>query len=209
MDIGQRISKRLSDIEITQAALAKRLNTSETTVSHWITGKFRPGSRYLKKLAEELQTTTSYLNGETDNPNTMEGKKQPDSGSYPCGEHTNPKGRSFDSFDRADFSLKMGPWGVSAGRRMAGGMEIKLEAPSGTEKKIKPLMNAVWEIIGGGYVTGSAKAAGSNVATKVASGSATPAGISPSEALDRKRTEAHLLIETLDEEQLDKLMNEA
>ena len=189
MDIGSRISKRLFEIGMTQAALAKRLKTSETTVSHWMTGKFRPASRYLKKLAEELRTSTSYLNGETDNPDAIE-MMQLGSELQPGVEQ--PKDRVVD------YSLKMGAWGVSVERRMAGGMEIKLEAPSGTEKKIKTLMDAVWEIIGGGYVTGGAGSKG-EAAPKGA------AGVSQSEALARKRTEAHLLVESLNEEQLGRL----
>jgi len=85
----------------------------------------------------------------------------------------------------------MGPWGVSIERRMTEGMEIKLEAPSGTEKKIKALLDAVWEIIGGGYVAAGPVAACPEV--------------SESNIIHRKRTEAHLLVESLSEEQLGKL----
>ena len=196
MDIGARINKRLSEIGMTQAALAKRLKTSETTVSHWMTGKFRPASRYLRRLAEELQTSTSYLSGETDNPDTIEALQlgldlQPGVG--PQGTPVlAQRGRSEQpdlreaKYRIVDYSLQTGAWGVSVERRMAGGMEIKLEAPSGAEQKIKALFDAIWEIIGGGYVAVGPEVSQSNI-------------------VHRKRTEAHLLVESLNEEQLDRL----
>jgi len=212
MNIGSRINKRLSEIGLTQAALAKRLKTSESTVSHWMTGKFNPGSRYLKKIEEELRTTTSYLNGETDNPNAIGAASQlsldlqpeamplvPQPPSESQGlQNEQPKDRV------ADYSLKMGTWGVSVERRMSGGVEIKLEAPRGAEQKIKALMDAVWEIIVEGYVVGTTEPEAPSLRGQARSVRFPVTGTGAQQNT-RKRTEAHLLVEQLGEEQLDRL----
>ena len=44
-----------------QEELAFRLGTARQTVSSWERGMFLPDSKNLKKLAEELNTTVSYL----------------------------------------------------------------------------------------------------------------------------------------------------
>jgi len=172
--IGKTISDRRIAINMTQTRLAELLNASDVMVSRWETGKFRPSAKYMKKLAEALQTTTSYLNGETDNPDAIEVTKKT-TWNIPVVEgQEQPKGRVID------YSLKMGPWGVAVERRISPDAEIKLEASGGAELKIKALMDAVWENISGGHAI-----AGSS--------------------LDRKRTEALLLVDMMDEEQLDRL----
>ena len=221
MNIGSRINKRLSEIGLTQAALAKRLKTSESTVSHWMTGKFNPGSRYLKKIEEELRTTTSYLNGETDNPNAigaasqlsldlqpeaMPPVSQPPSGAQgvQSGPQVFPLAGEQPKDRVADYSLKMGAWGVSVERRMSGGVEIKLEAPRGAEQKIKALMDAVWEIIVEGYVVGTTEPEAPSLRGQARSVRFPVTGTGAQQNT-RKRTEAHLLVEQLGEEQLDRL----
>ena len=174
--MGKRISDRRTAIGITQSRLAELLNTSDVMVSRWENGKFRPSGKYMKKLAESLRTTTSYLNGETENPDAIEVQTKTTMPiNLGLSETEKPKGKAVD------YSLKMGPSGVELERRNELCIVMKLEAPSGTELKIKALADAIWDKVSGGY--------------KFAADT----------SLDRKRTEALLFVEKMDEEQLDRL----
>ena len=46
------IQERRKALGYTQSALAKRINVSQQTVSHWESGKRRPSVEMLKKLAD-------------------------------------------------------------------------------------------------------------------------------------------------------------
>ena len=176
-DMGKRISDRRAAIDLTQSRLAELLNTSDVMVSRWENGKFRPSGKYMKKLAEALRTTTSYLNGEIDNPDAIEIRTKttrPIDLGLPETEQSKRKSNSY--------TYKMGEWGFVLERRINSDVDMKLEAPSGAESKIKVFMNAIWEKIGGGY-----------------------GGALDDTPLDRKRIEALLLVEKMDEEQLDRL----
>ncbi|EOI57449.1 helix-turn-helix domain-containing protein [Enterococcus gilvus] len=50
--------------------LARELNFGESTIYKWKTQS--PKMEYLIKVAEKLNTTTDFLLGKTDNPNTKE-----------------------------------------------------------------------------------------------------------------------------------------
>ena len=147
--IGKRIVERRSAMGITQAKLAEAIDTSETIVSRWEKGKFRPSAKFMRKLANALCTTTSYLNGETDNPDAIEITRKmtlnipvTDEPEVSRSEQEQSKGKI------ADYSLKMGSWGVSAERRTEKG-QIKLEAMIRAGLKINALMEVVWKRLGG------------------------------------------------------------
>lgn len=67
MIVGQRIKARLPVIGISAAELARRIGASQSGVANLISGRIRSTSN-LHKIARELQTTTAYLTGETDDP---------------------------------------------------------------------------------------------------------------------------------------------
>ncbi|MEG1798973.1 MAG: helix-turn-helix transcriptional regulator [Synergistaceae bacterium] len=67
MSLGNKIKELRKKAGIyNQEELAFRLGTARQTVSSWERGMFLPDSKNLKKLAEELNTTVSYLLGEDD-----------------------------------------------------------------------------------------------------------------------------------------------
>ena len=65
MSVGNRIKELRKKAGIyNQEELAFRLGTARQTVSSWERDIFLPDSKTLKRLAEELNTTVSYLLGE-------------------------------------------------------------------------------------------------------------------------------------------------
>ncbi|WP_312488154.1 helix-turn-helix domain-containing protein [Sphingomonas sp.] len=64
---GRRIAERLTQIGLSQSALARRIDVSQQTIHKLIVGKSR-GSTHIHRIARELQTTPAYLTGETDDP---------------------------------------------------------------------------------------------------------------------------------------------
>ncbi len=73
MSIGDKIKELRKKAGIyNQEELAFRLGTARQTVSSWERGVFLPDSKNLKRLAEELNTTVSYLLGEEDVVNENE-----------------------------------------------------------------------------------------------------------------------------------------
>lgn len=55
---------------INQLKLSEQLDVSRSTISMWETGASQPDNDTLRQLAEILDTTTDYLLGLTDDPNT-------------------------------------------------------------------------------------------------------------------------------------------
>lgn len=67
MSIGARIDERLKHLSMTQSQLARDVGVAQATIAGLITGR-SAGSKHLHEIAKFLQTTPSYLIGETDNP---------------------------------------------------------------------------------------------------------------------------------------------
>lgn len=67
MSLGRRIEERRKAIGISQAELARRVGIRQSTMNSLINGNSRT-SRSIVELARELQTTTTYLMGLSDDP---------------------------------------------------------------------------------------------------------------------------------------------
>lgn len=67
MIIGSRIDERLSALGYSQSKLARLTGLNQSTISGLIRGDQR-SSTHLHKIAQHLQTTSAYLEGDTDNP---------------------------------------------------------------------------------------------------------------------------------------------
>jgi phage repressor protein C with HTH and peptisase S24 domain len=65
MSIGDRINERLAVMKLTQAELARRVKISQPTINALIKGD-SSGSKFLHRIAAELETSPAYLAGETD-----------------------------------------------------------------------------------------------------------------------------------------------
>lgn len=70
MTIGERIVDRLNSLGMSQAELARRAGVAQPTINNLI-NRNKVGSKYLHKIARELQTTPAYLSGETDDPTSV------------------------------------------------------------------------------------------------------------------------------------------
>lgn len=67
---GQRLSSLLQKQGITQKELADRINTTEATLSRYVSGDREPKADMLANIATALHTTSDYLLGiEPDNFN--------------------------------------------------------------------------------------------------------------------------------------------
>lgn len=60
-----RLSARMDELAISQSELARRVGTSQQTIWKLVNGQSN-GSKYLHKIARELQTTAEFLTDETD-----------------------------------------------------------------------------------------------------------------------------------------------
>ena len=67
-EIGRRIVLLRERQKLSQRALAKALEASPQTVSGWESGRRKPEGQALLDLAKALNTSISYLFGETDDP---------------------------------------------------------------------------------------------------------------------------------------------
>jgi len=67
---SERLQTLRKTKKISQAALAKRLNLSQSAVAGWETQGKEPGMDTLTRLAELFGVTVDYLLGRTDNPMT-------------------------------------------------------------------------------------------------------------------------------------------
>lgn len=64
---GGRISERMRELGFSQSSLARAVGVTQQTIGKMVTGQVA-GSSHLHKVAQLLETTPSYLTGETDNP---------------------------------------------------------------------------------------------------------------------------------------------
>lgn len=64
---SSRLKLRMEELAISQSELARRVGVSQTTIYKLVSGDGY-GSKYLHKIARELETTAAYLSGETDDP---------------------------------------------------------------------------------------------------------------------------------------------
>lgn len=69
--VGNRINAALARCSMLQKDLAKVLGVTDNTISYFCKGTRGPQLEQLPKIAEALNTTTDYLLGITDDPNTQ------------------------------------------------------------------------------------------------------------------------------------------
>jgi phage repressor protein C with HTH and peptisase S24 domain len=67
MTLGERISARIEALGITQTELARRAGLTQPAI-HALINRNKTGSKSLPAIARGLQTSTAYLQGETDDP---------------------------------------------------------------------------------------------------------------------------------------------
>ena len=65
---SDRIARLRKEKGLNQKDLAEKLKVSIDSVRRWEQGKRSPDIEILNKIAEVLDTTVSYISGETDNP---------------------------------------------------------------------------------------------------------------------------------------------
>lgn len=65
--IGPRVADLMKEHGLSQTELARRVGVTQGAISLLIKGG-SSGSRYLHRIARELNTTAAYLSGETDDP---------------------------------------------------------------------------------------------------------------------------------------------
>lgn len=65
MTVGERIGARLAELGLSQSELARRVGVSQGTIAQLVSGRSRSSS-HLHKIAQALETTPAYLEGETD-----------------------------------------------------------------------------------------------------------------------------------------------
>ena len=62
-EFGQRLLSQLQKQNLTQKQLADRLNTTEATLSRYVSGDREPKADMLANIATALNTTSDYLLG--------------------------------------------------------------------------------------------------------------------------------------------------
>ncbi|MCZ4340155.1 helix-turn-helix transcriptional regulator [Sphingomonadaceae bacterium G21617-S1] len=67
MSLAERLQQRMRKLGLSQAELARRVKVSQPTINALVSGETQH-SRYIGKIALELETTTQWLQGETDDP---------------------------------------------------------------------------------------------------------------------------------------------
>ena len=65
---SDRIARLRKEKGLSQKDLAEQLGVSIDSVRRWEQGKRSPDVEMLNKIAEKLDTTVSYISGETENP---------------------------------------------------------------------------------------------------------------------------------------------
>lgn len=68
MSLGHRIKDKRRVSGMTQPEFAELVGVSLTTIRRWEGGTTKPDADMLQKIAHALDTSTSYLLGETDDP---------------------------------------------------------------------------------------------------------------------------------------------
>ena len=61
MELARKIQIRLAQLEMTQSELAERIQADKSQISHWISGRNKPGMKNLSKIATALETTIDYF----------------------------------------------------------------------------------------------------------------------------------------------------
>lgn len=67
MSLGERLAARMRKMGLSQSELARRVKVSQPTIQAILAGETQ-NSRYLAKIAIELETTPAYLLGESEDP---------------------------------------------------------------------------------------------------------------------------------------------
>lgn len=80
--IGERIKTARNRTGLTQEELSERIKKARQTVVRWEKGERAPQGDDLKLIANALETTVSYLTGETDDPSPLK-KTEPSSSKEP------------------------------------------------------------------------------------------------------------------------------
>lgn len=62
-EFGERLSNQLKKQGMTQKELAERINTTEATLSRYVSGDREPKADMLANIATALHTTSDYLLG--------------------------------------------------------------------------------------------------------------------------------------------------
>lgn len=65
--IAERLERLMADRALSQSELARRVGVSQQTIFKLVRGESY-GSRYIHRIARALETSPSYLEGETDDP---------------------------------------------------------------------------------------------------------------------------------------------
>ena len=71
MMFSDRIARLRKNRGLNQTQLAKKLGVSVDSVRRWEQGKRSPDVEMLRNIAQVLDTTVSYISGETDNPSPI------------------------------------------------------------------------------------------------------------------------------------------
>lgn len=118
MSLGTRIRELRKQNGLTQSQLGKLVGVDGNTVSRWELGKLGIGKDYILKIAHALDTSTSYLMGETDDPvryssllmaagkkpEELDGNKPPE----PSSDLVRRKHALREWFDKKDASSSLG-----------------------------------------------------------------------------------------------------
>ncbi|KKX52540.1 helix-turn-helix domain-containing protein [Brevibacillus borstelensis] len=75
---GARIRERRKKAGLTMKELGEKINVAESTISGYESESRKPDIDILKKLATVLDTNSSYLLGETDDPTPLDEKQKRD-----------------------------------------------------------------------------------------------------------------------------------
>ena len=80
---SDRIARLRKGKGLNQTQLAKELGVSVDSVRRWEQGKRSPDIEMLRNIAQVLDTTVSYISGETDNPSPMRAMPSTEMGNEP------------------------------------------------------------------------------------------------------------------------------
>ena len=72
---SERIIALMNQRGFSQAELAKKINVTESAMSYYVKGVRTPRSDVLTRIARELETTTDYLLGTSDDSISSENKE--------------------------------------------------------------------------------------------------------------------------------------
>ena len=74
MSLGARIKERRKQMGLTQPDFAKAIGSSLATIRRWESGRTSPDANAMAKIAEALNTSTSYLIGELNAPRQVQAR---------------------------------------------------------------------------------------------------------------------------------------